>query len=170
MAGRNAYIALETEGLKESLGQLDHLAKLDAQRTLRKEFKTLAETAEAHASANARTPGQRKAAQALQASASATSASLRYGAGFPGAMGFEFGAGRNQHRLPRVQKRRSRYSSHTAKGWMLGWNQFQPWKGSGTGAGYFVWPGIRAAVEELVPQMAETLGRIFEGREVPGNG
>lgn len=162
MVDKNASVALATEGLREALNSLDHLAKLDAQRTLRAEFKALATTAEQYARAGARTRLQQKAAKTLRASASATASSLRYGAGFAGAMGAEFGAGRNEHRLPRHQMSaaRRRHSSH-GKGWMLGWNQFLNWKGNDAQAGYFVWPGIRRAVEEMMPKMAEAIGKVF---------
>lgn len=168
MADRVASVAFATEGLKETLAGLDHLAKLDAQRSLRKEFKSLSERAEALARTGADTPAEKRAAQSLKAGSSSTAAFLRYGAGVPGAMGTEFGAGRDVHRLPRKGSpaRTGRRSSHTAQGWMLGWNQFRPWRGSDEMAGYFVWPGIRQAVEEMLPVMQDGIDRVFAGEGV----
>lgn len=167
--GKQSTVALASEGLKEALGALDHLARLDAQRVLRAEFKTLAELANTYARAGATTRMEQVAARTLKPSGSATSAALRYGEGVPFAMGTEFGAGRNQHRIKLGGRSATRrYSSHTAKGWMYGWNQFRDWRGSDEDAGYFVWPGIRRAVVDRLDGFADALARLFETGKEPG--
>jgi len=37
----------------------------------------------------------------------------------------------------------------------LGWNQFSPWRGSGSDAGYFLWPTIRESNREIKEFYAE---------------
>lgn len=100
------------------------------------------------AKARASTPMQRAAAETLAAAKIATGGGVRFGAGFAGAMGAEFGAMRNQPRS-------------TSRGQMLGWNQFQPWRGSGPDTGYFLWPTIREDAERIVEVVDETLDPLF---------
>lgn len=38
----------------------------------------------------------------------------------------------------------------TVAGVRRGWNQFNPWRGSGRGAGYFLYPGMRAAINDVL--------------------
>lgn len=91
---------------------------------------------------------QARAADTLVASISATGGAVRFGGGFAGAMGAEFGAQRNQRR-------------NTSRGLMIGWNQFQPWRGSGGDAGYFLWPAIRAETDRIVEVIDDALDPLF---------
>lgn len=68
-------------------------------------------------------------------------------ASVPFALGAEFGAGRNIRTPGRNRGR-------------LGLNQFSPWRGSGSGAGYFLWPGIRDSGPEISETYYEEIDRI----------
>lgn len=48
-----------------------------------------------------------------------------------------------------------------AAGVRRGWNQFPEWRGSGRRAGYFLYPGIRAATDDVVDLYADALPRIL---------
>ena len=64
-------------------------------------------------------------------------------------MGAEFGSGRNKLRmLP------------NEGGDRLGWNQFKPWRGSGQGAGYFLYPAIRDTTPEIVDMYGDAVEQI----------
>lgn len=52
-----------------------------------------------------------------------------------------------------VRKRaRQDYGATAVKvtGVRIGWNQFQPWLGNGGGAGYFLFPTVRANIDEII--------------------
>lgn len=51
--------------------------------------------------------------------------------------GVEFGSYSNQART-------------TRRGTVLGWNQFDAWKGNGAGAGYFLYDTVRASEKEVI--------------------
>ena len=90
---------VETDGLREALAGMDRLSRLDATRDLKAEFQRLAADAIAQAKANASGNKMRaKAASTLALASTGTYAALRFGAGFEGAFGAEYGAGRNQRR------------------------------------------------------------------------
>lgn len=94
-----------------------------------------------------------RAAQTLSASRSGVSARVSLGGNqFPGALGVEFGAIRDRLRA-------------TAGGPMRGWNQFQPWRGTGMNAGYALYPTIRenaAQIGEIYyRELDEILSRAF---------
>lgn len=76
-----------------------------------------------------------KTAEALKPyrSAVAGGINLRATPQTPYAMGSEFGANPDDERVSASGRR------------YIGYRQFQPWRGSGEGAGYFVWPAIRQA-------------------------
>lgn len=92
---------------------------------------------------------QSKAAATLKASKVATGGAVRFGGGFPAAMGAEFGAAQNQLR-------------NTQRGTVTGWNQFEAWRGSGSDAGYFLWPTIRDDGPEIVEKFAEGIDKLTE--------
>ena len=126
--------SIAVEGLDELRRSLKIAGGIEATR----EFKTAGYAAAAEVvipRAKARAAGlgkmQAKAADTLRPANTVTGGAVRFGRGFPASMGAEFGAQRNQPRGT-VGKRR-----------MTGWNQFEPWKGNGIEAGYFVWPTIR---------------------------
>lgn len=151
-----AGYAAEIDGLKETLAGMDRLARLDVQKDLRAEFHRVAEDAISEAHRRAHTKMQKRAAGTLSAfnasgkvsASSATGAALRFGGGFAGSFGAEFGAQRNLRRTV------------SSFGFYTGWNQFQVWRGSDAGAGYFLWPGIRSAVESNLDVLADAVARI----------
>jgi hypothetical protein len=86
-----------------------------------------------------------RAAKSMKAARKQRIAAINFGGGrHPEAMGAEFGAGRNQLR-------------NTTRGVMEGWNQFRPWRGSDTGAGYFLYPTIRREGDRIVELYAQVL-------------
>lgn len=149
---------LATDGLQEALAGLERVAKLDAQRDLRTQFQTIAEQVIAQAKSLARSGGQVKAAGTLKQASTSAAAALRFGGGFEGAFGFEFGADRNQRRVV----------NHF--GYYTGWNQFPMWRGSGATAGYFLWPAIRDVSKENTEALAESVALIAAQRPGPNLG
>lgn len=143
-------IALDTTGLKEALAGMDKLSRLDASRDLKVEFSKIAEAAVAKGKAGASTPLEWRAAGTLRNASTGTGGVLGFGKGFAAAFGAEFGANQNQ--------RRQRSSGSYA-----GFNQFKAWSGSGIGAGYFMWPGIRKAADEGVELLADAVVKIAGG-------
>lgn len=105
------------------------------------------------AQANASTRMERRAAQTLVAVKTASGGAVRLGGKFPGALGAEFGADRNQRRLGRP---RGTVAPVT------GWQQFKPWRGSDSDAGYFLWPAIREQSDEIVNRYGELFRKLFE--------
>jgi hypothetical protein len=93
-----------------------------------------------------------RAAATLKASRAANAAKLLFGgASAPFAGGAEFGAGQNIRRNP---------PGRNLVAGMLGWNQFNPWRGNGGGAGYFLYPTIRAEMPTLIDEYGDALERI----------
>lgn len=99
---------------------------------------------------------EQKAAATLKAARIDTGGAVRFGGGFAAAFGAEFGAARNQRR-------------NTSRGLVTGWNQFQPWRGSGPDAGYFLWPTIHAETARIVEAIGEYLAPLFK-RAFPERG
>jgi hypothetical protein len=91
---------------------------------------------------------QTKAAGTLRPARQAARAVVTLGrASVPFALGAEFGAGRGIRDPGRNRGR-------------LGLNQFSPWRGSGRGAGYFLWPGIRDSKNEIESTYYDEIDRI----------
>lgn len=44
----------------------------------------------------------------------------------------------------------------------LGWNQFKPWRGSGQGAGYFLYPAIREKETEAVEMFGDEITKLAQ--------
>ena len=105
------------------------------------------------AQANAATRMERRAAQTLVAVKSNSGGAVRLGGKFPAALGAEFGADRNQRRIGRP---------HGTVAAVTGWNQFKPWRGSSSDAGYFLWPAIREQSAEIVNRYDELFRKLFE--------
>lgn len=143
-----AWIALDTTGLKETLAGLDKAERRDIGKELKREFETIVDDAIGRAKSGASTKGQRKAAGTLKQASSATGAAMRFGGGFAGAFGHEYGANQNTLR-------------QSARGSYMGLNQFPSWRGSGETAGYFMWPGIRKAADEGVESLADAVTKIL---------
>ena len=107
------------------------------------------------AMANARALGkmQVRAAQTLEPLRTAAGGSVKLGKGFAGALGAEFGADKNQRRQGRP---------HGKSVQVQGWNQFEAWRGSDTGAGYFLWPAIREQTDEIVNRYSKLFDELFD--------
>lgn len=91
-----------------------------------------------------------EAAKSLAAARQQRIAAIRFGgARYPFAMGAEFGAAQDITR-------------QTTRGPVRGWNQFRPWRGSGEGAGYFLFPTIRRESDRIVDLYADALGDLIE--------
>ena len=89
-----------------------------------------------------------RAAATLKASKAAAVARVNFGgAKAPFAGGAEFGAGQDRPRS-------------TARGTVRGWNQFNPWRGNGGDAGYFLYPTIRERTDDIVEMYGDGLERI----------
>jgi len=94
-----------------------------------------------------------KAASTLTASRQAARAQLNFGgAKAPFAGGAEFGAGQDLRRNP--------VSRRSFTNGVLGWNQFNAWRGNDNGAGYFMYPTIRDRIPDLVDTYGDALERI----------
>lgn len=107
----------------------------------------------AAADAEASTPLEKRSALTLEASKS-QKAAVRYGRGFEGAFGGEFGAIRN---IPR---------QGPSGRWYHGYNQFQSWRGNDSKAGYFLWPAIRREMPIIIEAYVEELQRRFGSSNV----
>jgi hypothetical protein len=77
-----------------------------------------------------------KAAETLRPAKIATGGGIRFGSGFGGAFGAEFGSGK--------------------------YHQFKPWRGSGAGAGYFLWPTIRDSADEILATYERNLQPLYD--------
>lgn len=89
-----------------------------------------------------------RAAATLKASKTASVARLIFGgASAPFAGGAEYGANRNRAR-------------QTARGTVMGWNQFNPHRGGGENAGYFLWPTIRERTDDIIEMYGDSIERI----------
>jgi hypothetical protein len=141
------------EGLKEARAALKRMADPEKTRQYRLATADIAESIVIpQARANADTRMQRRAAGTLQPVKTDLGAAVRLGKGFPGAMGAEFGADRNQRRIGRPR-------GTVAP--VQGWNQFEPWRGSDTGAGYFLWPAIREQTPKIINRYADMFDELF---------
>lgn len=142
---------VRVEGLDELRREI---RKLDDGKSLTDELKAankrvgdiVVRRAQQRASALGRMQGA--AGATLRSASQAARAVVTLGrAGVPFAMGAEFGAGRDQERV-------------TRRGSVLGWNQFRPWRGSGPGAGYFLWPAVRDSNEDIEQIYGDEIERI----------
>lgn len=103
--------------------------------------------------------GAVRAASTLRTGSLAREATLRLGnKATPGALGEEFGSYRN---ITRATTRRGRHVE------VLGWRQFQGWRGAGSGAGYWLWPTIRDNRDEIRETHEQELDRLIL-RTFPG--
>ena len=88
------------------------------------------------------------AAATLKPARQAARAQVTGGSGIAFFGGAEFGAGQNQ----------MRQNVNGSPG--LGWNQFKAWRGSGSGAGYFLYPAIAGATDEIVELYGKEIDKI----------
>lgn len=150
---------VEFEGFDEARKALAKLGDVDKTREYKVAgFEIANEIVLPAARANASTRLERRAAQSLQAVSLASGGAVRLGKGFPAALGAEFGSDRNQ-------RRRGRPGGKSVP--VIGWNQFKPWRGSDSGAGYFMWPAIRENTTEIVDRYTKLFDDLF-GDDGPG--
>jgi hypothetical protein len=143
MSGNRIY------GLREAQAALKDLGRPEVLRSASEAAAKLIVTA---AQGRARTRLERRAAKTLVALRGARPA-VRLGGGFAGALGAEFGA---VHNSPRRVNHFGNYH---------GWNQFEGWKGSGSDAGYFLWPAIRSEMPAILELYADELERQFNSEQ-----
>jgi hypothetical protein len=143
-------VTIETTGIKEALAAMDRVDRLEAQLELKDEFNKVAVEVVNKGRSRASGRMEQAAARTLRTASTATYGAVGFGGGFGGAFGAEFGGYRNQRRVV----------NHF--GYYTGWNQFKPWKGSGSDAGYFLWPTIRQVTADRVDDLAEAVAKIVE--------
>lgn len=141
--------AIEVEGLAELNRALKQLGK-ETQRELRDASKEVATEVASEAAAAARALGgvAARVAPTVKASAGVTSAGVGFGgSAAPEAGGAEFGANRERERTRKT-------------GTYVGYRQFQPWRGNGEQAGYFVYPTIRRNSEHIADTYLEHINEL----------
>lgn len=139
---------IEVVGLAELRRDLKKLAEKDQLAQLREANLRVADMVVDAAQGKASTRLQQRAAQTLSA-ARMDRAAVRLGKGFAGALGAEFGAGRNKQRTGPSGRR------------YTGYNQFDEFRGSGDSAGYFLWPAIRDKTPDILEAYVDEIARNF---------
>lgn len=144
---------VEFEGFDEFRRALKKIEDPEKTRAYKVASAEVADLVIAAAKDKASTRMERRAAATLVPVLSAAGGAVRLGGGFEGAFGAEFGADRNQRRQGRP---------HGTPAVVAGWNQFKPWRGSDTGAGYFLYPSIREQEDEIVNRYDEMFRKLFD--------
>lgn len=95
-----------------------------------------------------------RAARSLKAARQQRVAAINFGgARYPMALGAEFGAAQG---VPRTVTRHGRQTI------ARGWNQFRPWRGNSTNAGYFLYPTIRREGDRIVELYSQVLDELID--------
>lgn len=147
---------IEATGIKEAIKAAKAVGDVERSRAFKAASAEAAELVVRGARAKASTRLERRAARtALDAVVRSSLPAVRLSSSsFPGAFGAEFGADRNQRRLIRGGgQRRSHYRK--------GWNQFRPWRGSDSNAGYFLWPSIRDSADDVRETYADLVEKLW---------
>lgn len=152
MASRPVTTAdtVRVEGLDELRRELRRLDDKGLSDQLKDANYRVADVVVRHARQRAVALGrmEQKAADTLRPARQAARAVVTLGrASVPFALGAEFGAGQNIRTPGRNRGR-------------LGLNQFSAWRGRSTGAGYFLWPGIRDSRDEIERTYWDEIERI----------
>lgn len=144
---------IQIDGLKDVSAALKRMQDPEASKSWRVTNRKIAQLVVDEARAGASTRLEWRAARtALDPITTSTGAAVKLSASdFPGALGAEFGADRNQRRFIRG-----------TQGQRKGWNQFKPWRGNDAGAGYFLWPAIRRNSEAIQSEYVEFLLKLFD--------
>lgn len=141
---------VNVEGLDElrrEIRKLDEQGLTDQLKDANYEVASLVVDA-AQARASSLGPMQVRAAESLKPGRQAARAVVSGGgARVPFFGGAEFGSRRDQERV-------------TVRGSVKGWNQFDPWRGSGQGAGYFLYPSIRDRTPEIIDRYGDAIEKI----------
>lgn len=133
--------AVQVEGLAELSRALKQLEDIESRREIRMANKTAADYVAGHARDRAYSLGSTAGhvAPSIKASAGYQSAGVAFGgSGFPMAMGAEFGG----------QRRKTT-------------QQFEPWRGSDSDAGYFLYPTIRERADEIVEPYKDAIQELL---------
>lgn len=134
------------DGFREELRKLDDAGLIEE---LKEANADVAELVVRAARSRASTRMEQRAASTLKARRAQRAAEVSFGgAQAPFAAGAEFGAGQNIVRRS-VSGRSFR-----------GYNQFRAWRGNDTGAGYFLYPSIRAETEKIVEMYGDAIEKI----------
>lgn len=148
---RLKYGAIEVDGLAELNAALKALGpRMPAH--LRKANRTVAGFVAEDARSAAQSLGGVAAhvAPSIKASAGVGFAGVSFGGpGYEMAGGAEFGAA---HDSPRQRK----------GGTYLGYNQFEPWRGNSSDAGYFVYPSIRHDSDRIETEYGQAIDSLLE--------
>lgn len=147
---------IEASGIKDAIKAAKAVGDIERSKAFKAASAEAANLVVKGARANASTRLERRAARtALDAVVRSSLPAVRLSASdFPAALGAEFGADRNQRRLIRGKgQRRSHYRK--------GWNQFRPWRGSDSNAGYFLWPSIRENADDVRETYAELVEKLW---------
>jgi hypothetical protein len=183
-----AFGSVEVEGLAQFRRELRRLDEAGFTHELKDTNWLIASRVADWAKVRARSMGrmEAKAADSLRPTRGVTSAAVTLGgAQAPFAPGSEFGAYRDRLRLRKstggrayLVRRESRAqidktirrieaqhdqrtgSQSRVTGRVRGWNQFRPWRGSGSAAGYWLYPAIRAHNDEIVDEYGDAIDRI----------
>jgi len=148
MGDRIKSKTVTVEGLDEFRRELRKLDEKGLIDELKDANYDVAKLVVGRAQQNASSRMERSAAASMRPSRQAARAQVTGGgADVPFFGGAEFGAMRNQRR-------------QTPRGTVTGWNQFQPWRGSGSGAGYFLYPAIRESTDDIVEMYGEAIEKI----------
>ena len=146
--------AIEFEGFDETRKAIQRLGDIEKSKQFKAAgFEVAQDIVIPAAKAKASTRLERRAASTLKALKVNTGGAVRLGEGFPGALGAEFGAYRNQLRQGRPRGRSAQ---------VRGWQQFKPWRGNDAGAGYFLWPAIRENTDEIINRYSEMIEKLWE--------
>lgn len=146
---------IEFEGLKELRAAVKALGDVEKTRQFKLAgYEIAAEVVIPAAQANA--GGDRalvKAMSTLEAVKTESGGAVRLGKGFPAAFGYEFGADRNVRRLARPGGKVTQ---------VVGWQQFEPWRGNSGNTGYALYPAIRENTDEIVNRFTDVIEKLFE--------
>ena len=100
------------------------------------------------AKGRASTPLENRAADTMKAARQQRVSLVRLGGNRnPEALGAEFGAGQDVLR-------------NTTRGVIPGWNQFRPWRGSGSNTGYFLFPTIRDDTPQIIRMYEDLIDKL----------
>lgn len=150
-------VGLEVDGLAELNRALRDLGGREFQNELKEAGREAAEGVADEAE------GRFRALGALGAKVAPTVAAKGFnlgggvsfgGARAPMAGGVEFGAERDRKRLRR--------NPDGSPGTYVGYRQFQEWRGSGSNAGYALYPTIRDQAQDIAERYADSVNRIVE--------
>jgi hypothetical protein len=140
---------VKVAGLRELRKELRKLDDSGLTDELRQANIDVAEMVVRSAQGKASTRQQRKAAGTLRPGKQAGRAVVIGGnAEVPWFGGAEFGAAQGQRRVGP--------SGRT----FVGFNQFEPWRGNGSDAGYFLYPAIRDDTPQIIETYGDALDRI----------